>query len=107
SVHEKVSPDQAKLDGDASELETAVDSPDVGSGRAKIRRFAHLYQLDEMDCGAACLAMVCQHFGRKVSISRVRDAVHTASDGTSLAGITRGAETLGLAARAVRASKTR
>jgi HlyB family type I secretion system ABC transporter len=108
SVHEKVAPDQAELqDGDAIEFETATGTLDGGSGRPKIRRFPHLYQLDEMDCGAACLAMVCRHFGRKVSISRIRDAVHTASDGTSLAGITRGAETLGLAARSVRASKTR
>ncbi|MGN6867151.1 MAG: peptidase domain-containing ABC transporter [Solirubrobacteraceae bacterium] len=108
SVYAKVSPDQAEpVYVGASELETAVDSPTGRSRRTKIRRFPHLYQLDEMDCGAACLAMVCRHFGRKVSISRIRDAVHTASDGTSLAGITRGAESLGLAARSVRASKTR
>ena len=27
--------------------------------------FPHVYQIDEMDCGAACLAMVCRHFGRR------------------------------------------
>jgi HlyB family type I secretion system ABC transporter len=108
SVYEKVSPDQAEVQHDgASDLETAADSPDGWSGRARIRRFPHLYQLDEMDCGAACLAMVCRYFGRKVSIAHIRDVVHTASDGTSLAGITRGAQTLGLAGRSVRASKTR
>lgn len=108
SAHEKVSPEQAELhDNGAVELETAAGSPARPTRPARIRRFSHLYQLDEMDCGAACLAMVCRHFGRRVSISRIREAVHTASDGTSLAGITRGAETLGLAARSVRASKTR
>ena len=60
-----------------------------------------------MDCGAASLAMVCRHFGRAISISRVREAVHTSTDGTSLAGITRGADELGLEARAVRASKSK
>ena len=42
-----------------------------------------------------------------VGISHIRQAVHTSTDGTSLAGITRGAEELGLAARSVRASKSR
>jgi ATP-binding cassette subfamily B protein len=73
----------------------------------RIRRFPHIYQLDEMDCGAASLAIVCRYFGRAVSISRIRAAVHTSTDGTSLAGITRGAEELGLEARAVRASKSK
>ena len=72
-----------------------------------IRRFPHVYQLDEMDCGAACLAMICRHFGRPVGISHIRQAVHTSTDGTTLAGITRGAEELGLSARSVRASKSR
>jgi ATP-binding cassette subfamily B protein len=73
----------------------------------RIRRFPHLYQVDEMDCGAAALAIICRYFGRRVSLPRIRDAVHTASDGTSLLGIARGAEELGLAARTVRVSKSR
>jgi ATP-binding cassette subfamily B protein len=77
------------------------------AGHKQIRRFPHVYQLDEMDCGAASLAIVCRYFGRAVSISRIRAAVHTSTDGTSLAGITRGAEELGLEARAVRASKSK
>ena len=70
-----------------------------------IRRFPHVHQVDEMDCGAAALAMVCRHYGRKVSLARVRAAVRTTTDGTSLLGIARGAERLGMAARTVKASK--
>ena len=88
-----------------------VGASELDAGEApvsrRIKRFPHIYQLDEMDCGAACLAMICRHFGRSVSMSRVRAAVHTATDGTSLAGLTRGADALGLAARSVRASKSR
>lgn len=72
----------------------------------RIRRFQHIKQIDEMDCGAASLAMVCRHFGRKVSIARIRQVVNTATDGTSLRGLCRGAEALGLAARSVKASKS-
>jgi ABC-type bacteriocin/lantibiotic exporter with double-glycine peptidase domain len=74
-------------------------------GSKRILRFPHVRQIDEMDCGAASLAMICRHFGRKVSITRIRQVVHTATDGTSLRGLCRGAEALGLAARPVKASK--
>ena len=108
SVHEQVSADRAQPPDVADAVEAAPFSPDQPAQRSKrIRGFPHQYQLDEMDCGAACLAMVCRYFGRSVSIARIREAVHTSTDGTSLAGITRGAGELGLAARSVRASKNR
>ncbi len=107
SVHDKVSPSRWRQDGSTA-VEAAALAPVTDGRRPKrIRRFPHVYQLDEMDCGAASLAMVCRHFGRAVPITRIREAVHTATDGTSLAGITRGAQELGLDARSVRASKSR
>jgi len=89
------------------EPEGTIEDEGMTPKQRKIRRFPHVYQLDEADCGAACLAMICRHFGRAVGISHIRQLVHTATDGTTLAGITRGAEELGLAARSVRASKGR
>lgn len=70
----------------------------------KIRRFPVVMQIDEMDCGAASMAMICRHFGRAVSLVRIRELLFTTTDGTSLRGICRGAEGLGLAARSVKAS---
>src|SRR6266404_3985351 len=32
----------------------------------RIRKIDHIMQIDEMDCGAASLGMICRHFGRKV-----------------------------------------
>ena len=61
-------------------------------------------QIDEMDCGAACLGMICRHFGRKVSLARIRQLCHTATDGTSLKAISRAATELGLAARPLKIS---
>ena len=75
--------------------------------RERIRSFPHVWQIDEMDCGAACLAMVCRHFGRAVSLPHIRKAVHMGVDGTSLTGIAAGAEAVGLRVRSVKASKTR
>ena len=71
----------------------------------RIRRIPIVLQIDEMDCGAACLAMVCRHFGRQVNIARIRELCHVSSDGTSLDGICSAATELGLAARGIKASR--
>ena len=70
-------------------------------------RFPYVRQLDEMDCGVACLAMVCRYFGREVAPAHIRMAVGTGADGTSLRGIQRGGEHVGLDVRVVKASKDR
>jgi HlyB family type I secretion system ABC transporter len=98
-----VSPEQVEPEIEAEPL----DETGAPATQRPIRRFPHVYQLDEMDCGAACIAMIARHFGRAVAISHIRELVHTSTDGTTLAGITGGANELGLAARSVRASKSR
>jgi ATP-binding cassette subfamily B protein len=104
---EQVNPrqlDNRRTEGSSGPFATS-DGHFIKSGK-RIRRFEHIKQIDEMDCGAASLAMVCRHFGRRVSITRIRQVVNTATDGTSLRGLCRGAEALGLAARSVKASKS-
>jgi HlyB family type I secretion system ABC transporter len=110
-AHEKVGPDQ--VDENLEETEPsgpegpgpfASDEGRFVKRAGRIRRFPHVQQIDEMDCGAACMAMICRHFGRAVSLSRIRQLLHTSTDGTSLRALCRGAEELGLAARAVKAS---
>jgi HlyB family type I secretion system ABC transporter len=70
----------------------------------RIRKIEHIQQIDEMDCGAASLGMICRHFGRKVSLARIRQLCHTATDGTSLKALVHAAAELGLAARALKVS---
>jgi ATP-binding cassette subfamily B protein len=72
--------------------------------RRRIRKIDHIQQIDEMDCGAASLGMICRHFGRKVSLTRIRQLCHTSTDGTSLKAMCRAATELGLAARALKVS---
>ncbi len=71
----------------------------------RIRRFPWVQQIDEMDCGAAALGMICRHFGRRVSLTRIRQLTHTAYDGTSLRALCHAATELGLAARGVKVSR--
>jgi len=70
----------------------------------RIRRFAVVEQIDAMDCGAACLSMVCRHYGRDVSLALIRRLCHVSQDGTSLRALCHAATELGLAARSVKAS---
>ncbi len=106
AVAEPVGLDQVDAPAAADE---AVEEWAVEDGQLakRIRKFPHVWQVDEMDCGAACLAMVTRHFGRPVSLAHIRRLVHTSIDGTSLAGIASGAEQVGLRVRSVKASKTR
>jgi HlyB family type I secretion system ABC transporter len=73
-------------------------------GNKRIRRIPVVQQIDEMDCGAASVAMICRHFGRREPLSSIRRLVHVSSDGTSLRAICSAAGRLGLAAQAVKAS---
>src|SRR5205085_12611273 len=58
-----------------------VDDEGLFRKRAKrVRKIEHIEQIDEMDCGAASLGMICRHFGRKVSLARIRQLCHTATD---------------------------
>ena len=86
---------------------TEGSAPPPVRGRWGRAHFPYVRQLDEMDCGAACLAMVCRHFGREVAPAHIRMAVGTGADGTSLRGIQRGGEHVGLEVRVVKASKDR
>lgn len=100
AVEEKVGPGQVDRAEPFGEDERLAPAPPGGAGR---RRFPFVRQIDETDCAAASLAMVCRHFGRNVSLARIRQLVHTSIDGTSLRGLCAGAGELGLAARALKA----
>lgn len=82
-------------------------SEDASARRRQIRRFPVVWQVDEMDCGAACVTAICRYFGRNVPLTSVRDAVGTGLDGTSLRGLVNGAHRLGLDAKPLKASKSR
>jgi ABC-type bacteriocin/lantibiotic exporter with double-glycine peptidase domain len=67
-------------------------------------RYPIVLQQSEEDCGAACLATVAKYHGRHLSIGRIREVAGTRSRGTSLLGLSRGAESLGFQVRQVKAT---
>ena len=104
-VQNKVELDRQPPPAPENKEEPFADDKGLFRKRGKrIRKIEHITQIDEMDCGAASLGMICRHFGRKVSLARIRQLCHTATDGTSLKALSRAADELGLAARALKIS---
>src|SRR5213592_1750449 len=105
-VHDKVELDGQQPPAEAEDKEEPfTDEQGLFRKRGKrVRKIDHIMQIGEMDCGAASLGMIGRHFGRKVSLARIRQLCHTATDGTSLKALSRAATELRLAARALTVS---
>lgn len=65
------------------------------------KRVPLLMQLNEVECGLACLAMILCYYGRKTSISELRLRFGVGRDGFSARGIVSAARYYGLRVRAI------
>jgi len=65
----------------------------------------YFQQLDESDCGAACLAMISSFFGKKLKISEIRQYAGTDYHGTNLKGLLEAAKFYGLNGIALKGNK--
>lgn len=70
-------------------------------GEKIIRRFALVEQAEEMDCGAACLAMICKHYGIGMTLGKLRELANVTTEGATLDSLARAGESLGFTARGV------
>ncbi|MBW4509377.1 MAG: peptidase domain-containing ABC transporter [Scytonematopsis contorta HA4267-MV1] len=61
-------------------------------------------QQSASDCGAACLVMIGNYWGKHFSVSRLRDMTNASRSGASLRALASTAESLGFATRPVKAS---
>ena len=52
-------------------------------------------QQDSMQCGIACLAMICRNYGKKYTIDALSDICFATTEGVSLLGISQAAKKLG------------
>jgi ATP-binding cassette subfamily B protein len=70
-------------------------------GERVIRRFGLVEQAEEMDCGAACLAMICKHYGIPMTLGKLRELANVTTQGATLDSLARAGESLGFTARGV------
>ena len=64
------------------------------------------HQHDSMQCGIACLQMVCKYFGREYTLDSLSKLCFATTEGVSLLGINEAANTLGLHTTSARATTT-
>lgn len=60
------------------------------------------HQADSMDCGAACLSMICSFHGQQIALETLRDYCDISREGSSLLGVSHAAENVGLKTVGVR-----
>lgn len=62
-------------------------------------RLPLVHQTEASECGLACLAMICGHYGKNIDLIALRQQFNLSARGTTLAGLTGIAEQLGLTTR--------
>ncbi|EPY6863149.1 peptidase domain-containing ABC transporter [Klebsiella pneumoniae] len=65
------------------------------------RRVPVIHQTETSECGLACLAMICGHFGKNIDLISLRRKFNLSARGANLAGINSIAEQLGMVTRAL------
>ncbi|MEV4558574.1 ATP-binding cassette domain-containing protein [Kitasatospora sp. NPDC049285] len=104
STPDPSTPDSPPADQPAADPRTAARK-----ATAKPRRYLRtpvVPQMEEQDCGAACLAIVLGAFGRRVTLHEASRACGVSRDGVSAAAVARAAGRYGLKARGRRVVRT-
>ncbi|HCR0932433.1 peptidase domain-containing ABC transporter (plasmid) [Enterobacter hormaechei] len=65
------------------------------------RRVPVVHQTESSECGLACLAMVCGHYGRNIDLIALRRQFNLSARGATLAGVMEAGTHLGMATRAL------
>lgn len=67
-----------------------------------VARVPQVMQMENMECGAACLAMVLAYYGKWMPLSKLRELCGISRDGVKMSVIAKSARTLGLSAQGYR-----
>ena len=84
-----------------------IDYPKPIKRRGRWRTYPFIQQQSSSDCGAACLAMISQYWGKRLSINFLRELIGVGRSGASLKSLAVASEAIGYHARPVRASLSR
>lgn len=68
-------------------------------------RYTYVRQQDATDCAAACLAMICLHYKKETTITKLRDMMGTDIKGTNLYGLNECSKKLGFMSQAINVDK--
>ena len=101
-VHDQASNSIAEEDDFHDEMSDDEDKPlEYFYSTEEENKIAHkikpVFQLqnDMMDCGAACMSMISNFYGKKINIATWRSLLHVTREGASMLSIKRGAGRVG------------
>ena len=49
-----------------------------------MKKFPFTQQLDEMDCGPACLSMISKYYGKEFSIEKLKELAEIGKEGVNI-----------------------
>ncbi|MEG4109416.1 peptidase domain-containing ABC transporter [Microcoleus sp. S13_C5] len=98
----------SKLTAVAQQKPTAglISFPKPKQRRWLSSRHPFIQQQSAADCGATCLAMISEYWGKKFSLNYLRELAEIGRSGASLKSLAKAAERMGFQTRPVRASLT-
>ena len=73
-----------------------------GPGRKVLRRFPLIEQAEEMDCGAACLAMLAKYYKIPITLGKLREMANVTTEGATLDSLAKVGESLGFTTRGLK-----
>lgn len=73
----------------------------AGWGERVVKGFPLVQQAEQMDCGAACLAMICKHYGIPLTLGKLREMANVSREGATLESLARVGESLGFTTRGI------
>ena len=72
-----------------------------GMGERVIKRFPLVEQAEEMDCGAACLAMICKYYKIPLTLGKLREMANVTTEGATLESLAKVGDSLGFNTRGI------
>jgi len=74
---------------------------EAGVGERVLKRFPLVEQAEEMDCGAACLAMVCKYYDIPMTLGKLREMANVTTEGATMDSLSKVGESLGFISKGV------
>ena len=68
------------------------------------KRFPNYLQPGAKDCGPTCLRIIAKHYGKTISVEKLRNSAETVREGSSLLGLSNAAEIIGFRSLGARVS---